>query len=196
MLATLIEVQRLKRLERTGWILRGLPYGTESVAAHSFGVGVTAMMLADEIKARGLEVDSERVLRMALLHDWAETRVGDMPRTATNYFGAEARKSAETLAFADIVSGVGQCEADYKALYQDYEQRGSLEARLVKAADVIDLLIQAYALERSGASGLDEFWQVAQDADFKLPTIANEVITELLESLLSARSNINRKTTN
>ena len=92
MLKTLIELQRLKRLDRTGWTLRGLANGTESVAAHSFGVSVTAMMLADEINSRGVQVDVERVLRMALLHDWAETRVGDMPRTATHYFGAEARK--------------------------------------------------------------------------------------------------------
>src|SRR6267378_4168869 len=121
MLGTLIELQRLKRLERTGWTLRGLGNGTESVAAHSFGVGVTAMMLADEVRARGLEVDCERVLRMALLHDWAETRVGDMPRTATTYFGAEARTTAETMAFADIVSGVGPGESEYITLYRDYE---------------------------------------------------------------------------
>src|SRR6185295_1299858 len=119
MLATLIELQRLKRLERTGWTLRGLPNGTESVASHSFGVAVTAMMLADEVKARGLEVDSERVLRMALVHDWAETRVGDMPKTATGYFGAEARKNAETLAFADIVDGLGPIQSEYRTLYKD-----------------------------------------------------------------------------
>ena len=190
MLATLIELQRLKRLERTGWTLCGLPNGTESVASHSFGVGVTAMILADEVKARGLEVDCERVLRMALLHDWAETRVGDMPRTATKYFGAEARKNAETRAFADIVSGVGTCESEYKTLYQDYEQRSSLEARLVKAADVIDLLIQAYALECAGAKGLDEFWEVARDADFQLPTVAREVVGDALRSLLNARNEI------
>src|SRR4029079_8935489 len=104
MLSTLIELQRLKRLERTGWTLRGLPNGTESVAAHSFGVCVTAMLLADEVKARGQEVDCERVLRMALMHDWSEARVGDMPRTATRYFGAEARRKAESLAFADMLS--------------------------------------------------------------------------------------------
>lgn len=190
MLATLVELQRLKRLERTGWTLRGQPNGTESVASHSFGVGVTAMMLADEVKARGLEVDCERVLRMALLHDWAETRVGDMPRTATNYFGADARKAAETLAFADIVSGVGAAESEYRALYHDYEQRSSLEARLVKAADVIDLLVQAYALEQSGAKGLDEFWQVAHDCDFHLPGVAQEVVGEVLQSLLEARRRI------
>ena len=83
MLSTLIELQRLKRLDRTGWTLRGLPNGTESVASHSFGVSVTAMLLADKFAAHGIAVDLEKVLRIALLHDWAEVRVGDMPRTAT-----------------------------------------------------------------------------------------------------------------
>ena len=78
MLSTLIELQRLKRLDRTGWTLRGLPNGTESVAAHSFGVCTAAMLLADELLAQGVSVDVEKVLRMALLHDWAEVRVGDM----------------------------------------------------------------------------------------------------------------------
>jgi putative hydrolase of HD superfamily len=190
MLATLIELQRLKRLERTGWTLRGLPNGTESVAAHSFGVCVTAMLLADEVNARGLAVNCERVLRMALLHDWAETRVGDMPRTANSYFGAEARRSAEQLAFADIVNGTGSSESDYNEVFADYEERRSLEARLVKAADVVDLLVQAYALERSGAKGLDEFWEVIDKADFQLPQVANEVVSEVLQSLLAARDKI------
>ena len=191
MLPILIELQRLKRLERTGWTLRGMPNGTESVAAHSFGVSVTAMMLADEIKARGLNIDIERVLKMALLHDWAETRVGDMPKTATDYFGAEVRKKAETSALADIVASTGAAAAQYSDLYQDYEHRDSLEARLVKAADIIDLLIQAYALERAGARGLDEFWEVAHEADFRLPPIASEVVKDLLDSLLEARLEIN-----
>src|ERR1044072_9371233 len=103
MLSTLIELQRLKRLDRTGWVLRGFANGTESVAAHSFGVSVTAMLLADELLARGVSIDAEKILRLALLHDWAEARVGDMPRTATMYFGSEARKRAKSAAFDDIV---------------------------------------------------------------------------------------------
>ncbi|HZE62388.1 MAG TPA: HD family hydrolase [Pyrinomonadaceae bacterium] len=191
MLKTLIELQRLKRLDRTGWTLRGLPNGTESVAAHSFGVSITAMMLADEIQSRGLQLDTERVLRMALLHDWAETRVGDMPRTATHYFGAEVRKLAEGRAFAEIVVGAGPAKAEYLKLYDDYEQRQSIEARVVKAADVVDLLVQAYALERAGAMGLDEFWDVAVDADFQLPAIAQSVVREVMDSLMAERRKIN-----
>jgi len=146
------------------------------------------MFLADELAARGTPVDTERMLRMALLHDWAETRVGDMPKTATEYFGAEVRKRAETAAFADVIGGIGAAEALYRRLFNDYEERESLEARLVKAADVIDLLVQVLALERAGARGLDEFWQVVQGADFQLEGAALEIVGEVLQSLLGARN--------
>lgn len=189
MLSTLIELQRLKRLDRTGWTLRGLPNGTESVASHSFGVSVTAMLLADKLAAQGIAVDREKALRIALLHDWAEVRVGDMPRTATLYFGSEARKWAETAAFLDVVNEV-DTEGTYASLYDDYEQRQSLEARLVKAADVLDLLVQVYALERAGARGLDEFWEVAENPDFNLEGTAEQIVQELLESILKARSEL------
>ena len=127
---------------------------------------------------------------MALLHDWAEARVGDMPRTATLYFGSEARKQAETAAFADIVSEVDGATGLYSSLYNDYEHRNSLEARLVKAADVIDLLVQVLALERAGARGLDEFWEVAEKPDFKLDGAAEQIVQELLRSILNARSEL------
>ena len=80
MLTTLIELQRLKRLDRTGWVLRGFANGTESVAAHSFGVSVIAMLLADELLAQGVVVNVERVLRIALLHDWAEPKIQRVAR--------------------------------------------------------------------------------------------------------------------
>jgi len=190
MLRILIELQRLKRLDRTGWTLRGLPSGTESVAAHSFGVAVTAMSLGDELQSRGVSVNTERLLRMALMHDWAETRFGDMPKTATSYFGREVRKRAETAAFADVVSGTGRANSLYRELYDDYEQRKSLEARLVKAADVIDLLVQVLALERAGARGLEEFWEVVEAGDFQLEGPAQEILDELFAALLAARRDV------
>jgi putative hydrolase of HD superfamily len=188
MLSTLIELQRLKRLDRTGWTLRGLPNGTESVAAHSFGVCTAAMLLADELLAQGVSIDVEKVLRMALLHDWAEVRVGDMPRIATAYFGAGARKQAETRAFADVVSGLNGDR--YTALHEDYEERTSLESRLVKAADILDLLVQLLALERAGARGLDEFWEVAENPNFQLGDVADGIVRRSFQAVVQARSEI------
>lgn len=184
MLSTLIELQRLKGLDRTGWVLRGFPNGTESVAAHSFGVSVTAMLLADELIAQGVAVNVEKILRISLLHDWAEARVGDMPRTATMYFGSEVRKQAETAAFRDLTND----DEVYAKLYHEYEERNTLEARLVKAADVIDLLVQALALERAGGRGLDEFWEVAENPQLQLEGPAKQIVEDLLNSLLKARA--------
>jgi putative hydrolase of HD superfamily len=195
MISTLIELQRLKGLERTGWMLRGIQPGAESVADHSYGVVVAAMLLADELVARGVAVDALRVLRMAVVHDWAEARVGDMPRTATEYFGAEARKRAETAAFNDIVSGLkaGGISAEYGALHEDYEARESLEARLVKAADVIDLLVQALAFERAGVRGLDEFWDGVAERNLGLDGVAGEVANGVLRQLVEERRLILRE---
>ena len=191
MISTLIELQRLKRLERTGWTLRGLAPGAESVAAHSFGVALAAMMLADQLIERGTRVDVERLLRMALLHDWAEARTGDMPRTGGEYFGADARRQAERAAFDDIVRGLGErIEALYGELHTDYEHRASLEARLVKAADIIDLLVQALAFERAGVRGLDEFWEGVAERDFQLEGAAEEVFKEALRLLFKERSEL------
>jgi putative hydrolase of HD superfamily len=191
MLNVLLELQRLKRLDRTGWVLRGLPAGAESVAAHSYGVALAAMLLADECVARGVEVDVERVLRIALLHDLAETRTGDMPRTVADYYGAEVRKRAERAAFDDIMRGACARDAEvYGALHADYEERAGLEARLVKAADVVDLLAQALAFERAGARGLNEFWEDAETRDFGLEGASRDVVREVIAALVRARAEV------
>jgi putative hydrolase of HD superfamily len=189
MLAGLIELQRLKGLERTGWLLRGMPCGTESVAAHSFGVSITAMLLADELAGKDVAIDTCRLLRIALVHDWAEARIGDMPRTATTYFGTKERKRAEEAAFSDIVDGMSRGDR-YRELFVEYEERQTLEARLVKAADIIDLLVEVLALERAGARGLDEFWEVSRESDFQLEGPAHELIAGIIESLLKERRDI------
>jgi putative hydrolase of HD superfamily len=147
------------------------------------------MLLADALLAQGVAVNVDRMLRIALLHDWAEARVGDMPRTATVYFGSEVRKQAETAAFSDLTEPVDQAAA-YSTLYHEYEERNTLEARLVKAADVIDLLVQALALERAGGRGLDEFWEVAENPQLQLEGPAKQLVDDVLQSLLKARADV------
>jgi len=188
MISVLLELQRLKRLDRTGWVLRGLPAGAESVAAHSYGVALTAMLLADEVAARGVGVDVERVLRLALLHDLQETRTGDLPRTVAEYYGKEARRRAERASFDDVMRPLGARRAEaYAELHEDYEERASLEARLVKAADIVDLLAQALMFERAGARGLDEFWEGAEAREFGLEGAARETVAEVLAALVRER---------
>ncbi|HEX5707179.1 MAG TPA: HD domain-containing protein [Pyrinomonadaceae bacterium] len=191
MLSLLTELQRLKRLDRTGWVLRGLAPGAESVAAHSYGVALAAMLMADEARARGAELSVERVLRIALLHDLAEARTGDMPRTMAEFYGAEARRAAERAAFGGVVGALEEARREsYATLHDDYESRASAEARLVKAADIVDLLAQALAFERAGARGLDEFWEGAGRREFGLEGAAREVVRETIAALEREREEV------
>jgi putative hydrolase of HD superfamily len=115
-----------------------------------------------------------------------------MPRTATEYFGAAARKRAERAAFEDIVASIktdGVAKA-YNALHEDYEERESLEARLVKVADVLDLLVQTLAFERAGVRGLDEFWDGVAERNPGLEGMAGEVVNEILGQLVEERRKV------
>jgi putative hydrolase of HD superfamily len=180
----LTELMRLKAVPRMGWLLRGVR-DVESVAAHSFGVAFIAMLLADRARLRGMQVDVERLLRLALLHDLTEARTGDLPSTIKSYFDPAVLKAADERAAEAILSQLGQLSEDYLELWREYEQRASLEARLVKAADKLDLLLQAREYEKGGARRLGEFWEKAE-ADFSSLGV-EDLITDLVESLRKDR---------
>lgn len=179
-IAFLTELMRLKALPRTGWLLRGVR-DVESIADHVFGVAWIALLLADRAVAAGMLVNIEKVLRMALLHDLAEARTGDLPSTIKPYFPGDTLKQAEAQATRDILQPLAENGADYLALWHEYEQRASLEARIVKAADKLDLLLQAREYEKGGAKKLAEFWDNAAE-DFAALGL-NELIAGILTAL-------------
>src|SRR5947207_9014687 len=116
MIELLAELMRLKAVPRMGWLLRGVR-DVESVAAHSFGVALIAMWLADRALACGMHVNVGRVLRMALLHDLTEARTGDLPATIKRYFGNDALKAADERIAAEMLEGTGPAGKSYLELW-------------------------------------------------------------------------------
>jgi putative hydrolases of HD superfamily len=180
----LVEMVRLKAVPRVGWLLRGVR-DVESVASHSFGVAFIAMLLADRAEARGMTINIERVLRMALLHDLHEVRMGDLPNTIKQYFDSSSLKAADERIATEILTNLGSPGRKYIEIWRDYEDRVSLEARLVKAADKLDLLLQAYEYEKGGARHLQEFWESADDDFAELGV--DELIVDLIDALKELR---------
>ena len=65
-------IGKLKELKRTGWVLRKVP-NPESVADHTFRVLIMALLLADK-----LNLDKNKCVQMALIHDISESITGDI----------------------------------------------------------------------------------------------------------------------
>jgi len=184
LISFLAELMRLKSVPRIGWLLRGVR-DVESVASHSFGVAVIAMLLADRARERGVEVNVERLLRMALLHDLTEARTGDLPSTIKRYFDKASIKAADESIAKEIFTELGDLSESYLELWSDYEHRASIESRLVKAADKLDLLLQSREYEKGGARSLQEFWDTA-DSDFAGLGV-DDLISDLIEELKKSR---------
>lgn len=150
LLDLLLELQILDRVPRSGYFLRGVTEA-ESVSEHSWHVVFLVWALGRKID--GLDV--LRAVEIALVHDLAELRVGDLPRTANRYFPQGAKKQAERAAMAEILAPLPERAQD---LYAEYEAGETAEARLVKACDKLQLMLKVSVYEDWGAAGLREFW--------------------------------------
>ena len=90
----------LKNLKRTGWVMRGIK-DCESVAEHSFRTAFMRMLLAERFG-----VGREKTVCMELVHDLAESVVGDI--TPHDGISVEEKSAKERKAIEELseVSGV------------------------------------------------------------------------------------------
>lgn len=172
--------QRLKQVPRTGWLLRGVPRGeAESVAEHSYGMAVIALALAETLSE---PLDRGRLLAICLLHDLAEAILGDWPGPTTRYLPPGAKQDAEAGALKDLLQGLPFAE-QWLSLWQDYQSAATMEGKVARDADKLDMVLQAAAYEKAGRRGLDEFWEGARRHDWHLPDSA-----ALVRRLVEARN--------
>ena len=150
LLELLLELQVLDRIPRSGFVLRGVAE-PESVTEHSWHVLFLVWVLGR--KMAGLDLG--RAVEIALVHDLAELRIGDLPRTANRYLPAGAKQSAEAAALADVLAPL---DDHARALHDEYRQGTTLEARLVKACDKLQLMLKVAVYEAWGTGALAEFW--------------------------------------
>ena len=175
LLDTLLELQTLDRVPRMGYALRGVPDG-ESVSEHSWHVAFLVWTLAREIP----EVNTLRAIELALVHDVAEVRFGDLPRTAARYLPDGAKHQAEAEAIAELLAPLG---LDATELHAEYQAASTPEARLVKACDKLQLMLKVAVYERWGEGSLAEFW----DNPSNFPDGGFEVVRRLTAALRERR---------
>jgi putative hydrolase of HD superfamily len=170
-----LELQTLDRVPRSGYVLRGVAE-PESVTEHSWHV----LFLVWALGARIEGIDVPRAIEIALVHDLAELRIGDLPRVASRYFPEGAKKAAEAAAMAEVLAPLPESAL---ALYDEYQQGTTPEARLVKACDKLQLMIKVAVYERWGTGALAEFW----DNPDNFPDGGFAVVQELFNALRERR---------
>jgi len=100
---------------------------TDNISSHSFRTALIGYFLAKEEK-----VDSNKVIKMCLLHDLEESRSGDQNWVNKKYvkvFEEEIRKE-QLLSLAD--------SQEFLKLSQEYSERKTKEAKIAKDADLLD----------------------------------------------------------
>lgn len=156
------EAAVVKRMKRTGWQILG--DNEEGVGEHTFMTSVIAYFLAKEISGTrpGLEarVNMEKVLVMAVFHDFHEARTGDLDKIATFYMTRDQDKANR-----DIFEGV---DDGLLATLNEFEKKESPEARIAYEANVIAFLVELKLLEEKGNTHARE-WLDGNLSRLRLP---------------------------
>lgn len=143
----LLEILELKDERRTGWELRNVD-SPESVAAHTWGTAALCLLYADRVE---VEIDQQKATTMALIHDLAEARTGDIATRAEQgrqEISPDEKEAAERDAMRDLLGPFGGSEL--LELWEEYEARQTPTAQFVKDMDLVDNCLQALKYERDG----------------------------------------------
>lgn len=126
------EAEKLKRLLRHSWLSSGR---RESVAEHSWRLVLMVMILGSKLK-----LDTNKVIKMAAIHDLCEVHVGD------HWAFRKKLKSKHRLEKLGLKKIVRNLPVDNKreilSLWEEYEFGKTEEAKLAQAADKLEVMIQ------------------------------------------------------
>ena len=107
----------------------------ESVAEHSWRIALMGMLVADEFP----EADMDKVIRMCLIHDLGEAFTGDIP----SFEKTDQDEKKEENVLLDWVRTFPEPErSEWEALYAEMNALETTEAKIYKALDKIEAVIQ------------------------------------------------------
>ena len=126
------KVEPMKYNTRHSWTSAGR---RESVAEHSWRLALMAYLVKDEFP----EADSGKLILMCLCHDLGEAVTGDIPA----FSKTDSHRNQEKDAIRNLLDYLPQpyC-GELKALFAEMEEQKTLEARIYKALDALECLIQ------------------------------------------------------
>lgn len=165
----------LKNISRQGWIDKLSIENPESVADHTFSMAVIGMIVSD------LEnLNSEKILKMILLHDLAESKIGDI---VPGKMDVKEKEKLENSAFDEIVRILPKSlTTKYSEIWKEYQENNSPESQLVHQIDKFEMALQAKIYQSQGhpKEKLEPFLESARTSIThpKLKELFTKIITE------------------
>jgi len=174
-------MERLKTTKREGWRRFGIVHG-ESIADHMYRMSILTMLAPPALSSR---LNIPHCTKMALIHDMAESLVGDITPVDGVSKSEKSRREEETMNYLckGLLGNVagGEQGAAIEAVWREYEDSQTLEAKFVHDVDKMELLLQMVEYERSqgGRVDLGEFAYVATKIELpEMKEWAHDIIAE------------------
>ena len=166
----------LKKISRQGWIDKLSLDNPESVADHSYSMAIMGMVISDL-----QNYDSEKIIKMILLHDLAESKIGDH---TPEQLSKEEKKKLENNAFNEIIKNLPDLiKLQYLQIWQEYQESNSSESKIVHQIDKLEMALQAKIYEKDGHSKdkLESFFESAriEIIDPKLKELFTKIIKDM-----------------
>ena len=136
-------VCNLKTIKRSGWIHKSNITSPESVADHSYSMCMMSMILAEI-----MNLDSGYIMKMVIIHDLAESMVGDhMPDNKSS----EEKQLLEDQAMKNIISKLpNSLRKTYLRIWNEYINNITVNAKFVHNMDKLEMALQAKEYEFEG----------------------------------------------
>ena len=150
------KVLELKDVPRQGWKEKLEMNNPESVADHSYSTTVMSMIFSD---LAGL--NNEKIIRMALLHDLAESIIGDI---TPNSITKNEKIIKENIAMKQILKNLpNKIAKQYFEIWNEYQKNSSEESKLLHDIDKLEMALQAKFYQNKGISKekLETFFNTA-----------------------------------
>ncbi len=165
----------LKNISRQGWVDKLSIEKPESVADHTFSMAIIGMIISD------LEnLNSEKILKMILLHDLAESKIGDI---VPEKMDVKEKEKLENLAFYEIIKILPESMiTKYTKIWKEYQENNSPESQIVHQIDKFEMALQAKIYQSQGHSEekLEPFLESAKTSIThpRLKELFTKIITE------------------
>ncbi len=140
-------INKLKKTPRMGWLESDIDISeAEDVAQHSFETASITLVLSELLEN---EIDRGRALKMAIIHDWAESITGDFSRDMSSQLGEDIKERIEEKAMEKLLNDdiLGE---DYLCIWKEYTKGKTPESKIVFLADRLSILVEANRLFEEG----------------------------------------------